>query len=1109
MTDFIANHHLSFFPPLSLSPLILRCMKRIKLLISCLLLFVFSGSFSQTAPLWMRYPAISPDGKTIAFGYKGDIYTVPASGGMAMPLTIHEAQDMMPVWSHDGKSIAFASDRYGNFDVFIMPAKGGTPVRLTYNSAADYPSDFTPDDKSVIFGSARNAPAESVRFSIRLFRNLYKVPVEGGRSILISAAGIENAHYNSKGTQLVFQDTKGYEDEWRKHHTSSVTKDIWLMDVKGNTYRRLSAYDGEDREPVFSHDDQFIYYLSEKNGNQNIYKMPVLNKMAEQQLTTLTKNPVRHLSASNDNTLCFTYDGEIYTLKEGSQPQKVAIQTNNDGRAGVEKNVPVNGNTTEFILSPNGKEIAFVTRGEIFVTAVDGGQTKRITNTPQQERMVQWSPDGKALIYAAERNDNWDIYKTTILRADEPYFFTATALKEEPVIATSAEEYQPRYSPDGKEIGYIENRNVLKVYNIATKKTRTLLPEGHNYSYADGDWDFHWSPDNKYILTDDQKGYFGVSNTSLIDVQTDTSMYPINGGFGEYAGKWYDGGKIMTWLSNKAGRKSLANQGSSEFDVYAVFFDKDLYDQYKLSNDDYKLWKEKQDKAKKDSADTGKKSTAQKKKDTLLKLDLTDLDQRIVRLTINSSSISDYELNKDASKLYYLAAFEKGYDLWVTEPRTKETKILAKLGGTPSGIEISDDGKSLFVSNGGRLVKVDADNGKVTPISIDGEMTLNAAAERQYIFDHTWRQVKEKFYDPKMGGVDWDYYKTEYAKFLPHVGNNYDFQELLSEMLGELNASHTGGRYRPQNPTGDVTPALGLLYDETYTGKGLQISEVLAGGPADKASSHITAGCIIQKINNEPVTDTVDWAKYLNRAVGDNTLLTVYNPATKATFEEVLKPITAGEESVLMYKRWTKREAEMTAKLSGGKIGYVHVEGMNDESLREVYDKALGENLDKQALIVDTRFNGGGWLHDDLNTFLTGKPYLQFAPQGHKLKGSEPIGRWQKPSCVITSESNYSDAFIFPYIYKQNGDGKLIGMPVPGTGTAVWWETQIDPTIVFGIPMIATIGKEGRPTENLQVNPDIRVPLPYEDFLKGKDDQLEAAVKEMMQEVSSGQQAKQ
>jgi tricorn protease len=1066
-------------------------MKKIYLLaigLSCLT----SLLYAQTTPLWMRYPAISPDGKTIAFGYKGDLYRVNSSGGVAVPLTIHEAHDMMPVWSHDGKYIAFASDRNGNFDVFVMPAAGGIPVRLTYNSAADYPYDFSPDDKQVIFGSARNTPAQSVRFSIALFKNLYTVPATGGRPVLISAAGMENAHYNSKGTAIIFQDTKGYEDEWRKHHTSAVTKDIWLLDLKTQKYTRISNFNGEDREPVFGGDDQSIYYLSEKNGSQNLYKT-ALNGSGEQQLTEFKSDPVRHLSRSKDNTLCFTWNGEIYTMKEGSKPSRVSIRVENDGRAGVDKNMPVNGSVTEFTLSPNGKEIAFVARGEIFVTSVEGTQTKRITRTPQQERMVQWAPDGRRLIYATERGDSWDIYQTSLVRAEEPYFYASTLLKEEPLVATEAEEYQPKYSPDGKEVAYIEERNVLKVYNIASKKARTLLPEGHNHSYSDGDWDFAWSPDSKWIIADDQRGYFGTTNAALIraDGSGDIS-YPVSSGFGENNNKWGLSGKIMTWASSREGLKSFATQGDQEVDVYAVFFDKDAYDRFQLSKDDYALLKEKEEKEKKDA----KKDSASKE----LKLDLTDLDNRKVRLTINSSNMSDYAFSPDGSKLFYLSSFEKGYDLWVTEPRTRDTRILAKLGVSPSGIEMSKDGKSLFVSNNGSLVKVDAESGKVTPIGINGEMDLDAAAERAYIFEHAWRQVTKKLYDPTLHRIDWEGYKATYARFLPHIADNYDFQELLSEMLGELNVSHSGGRYSPRNPNPDKTAALGLLYDETYTGNGLRITEVIAGGPVDKASNRIKPGAILEKVDGQSITDDTDWAKWLNMKEGNNTLLSIYDPASGSRWDETVRPINVGEESVLLYKRWVNKEKDMVARLSGGKIGYVHVEGMNDASFRDTYDEVMGKNLEKKALIVDTRFNGGGWLHDDLNTFLSGKHYLSFAPQGHLLKGGEPMNRWQKPSCVLMSESNYSDAFIFPYTYKELGIGKLIGMPVAGTGTAVWWERQIDPTLVFGIPMVATIGKEGRPTENLQVEPDIRVPLAYEDFLAGKDTQLEAAVKEMLQE---------
>lgn len=1065
----------------------------------------FYASSAQTIPLWMRYASISPDGKTIAFGYKGDIYRVDANGGIASPLTIHESQDMMPVWSHDSKYIAFASDRYGNFDVFVMPATGGNPTRLTTNSAADYPYDFSIDDKQVILGSGHNAPASSVRFpSPRLFQNLYTVSTKGGRPVLLSAAGAEYAHYNSKGNQIIFQDRKGYEDPWRKHQTSAVSRDLWLYDLGNKTYKKLSVYQGENREPLFSDDNSF-YYLSEKGGiSQNLFKATINDPSDVKQLTSFQKHPIRHLSKSNDNTLCFTYDGEMYLMKEGGQPKKVDVQIYNDGRANTEKTVPINGNVTEFVLSPNGKEVAFVTRGEIFVTSVEGTQTKRITNTPQQERMVHWSPDGKSLVYAGERNDNWDIYRVTISRGDEPYFYASTILKEEPIIATKAEEYQPIFSPDGKEIAYVEERNILRVYNIASKKTRTLLPVGHNYSYRDGDWDFQWSPDSKWIMTDDQKGYFAIKNAALVNADGGLFTNPVNSGFGEDKSKWALNGKVMTWLTSRNGRKSLANQGSTEKDVYAVFFDKDAYDRFVLTKEEFALLKEKEEKSKKDSTLKVEKKAADKK-DSLTKkpveLDITDLDNRKVRLTINSSSISDYVLNDEASKLYYMAAFEKGYDLWVTDPRTNETKILAKLGGSPTNIDLSKDGKTLIVSNNGSLVKVDPESGKVTPIGINAEMVLNAEAERSYIFDHACRQVSKKFYDPKMQGVDWNYYKTAYAKFLPHVSNNYDFQELLSELLGELNASHTGGRYTPGSPTADATASVGLLVDETFKGKGIKITEVVDGGPADKAHSKIKPGQILEKIDGEEITDSLDWASLLNRKMSRYTLLSVFDPATGQRYEERVKPIAAAEEANLLYKRWVKIMENLVDKLSGGRVGYVHVQGMNDASFREVFDKVMGRNLEKEALIVDTRFNGGGWLHDDLNSFLSGKNYLQFAPQSNVLKGGEPLNKWQKPSCVVMSESNYSDAFIFPYVYKQNGIGKLIGMPVAGTGTAVWWETQIDPTLVFGIPMVATIGKEKRPTENLQVEPDIRVPLKYEDFLVGKDTQIEAAVKEMLQEI--------
>jgi Tol biopolymer transport system component len=290
----------------------------------------FSSAFSQSNPLWLRYPSISPDGKQIVFSYKGDLYKVASTGGSALPLTLHAAHDHMPVWSHDGKWIAFSSDRFGNFDVYVMSSEGGDPKRLTFNSAGDFAYDFSPDNKQVIFGSIRNDVASSVRFPINsAFRKLYTVPVTGGRSVMISAAGMEYAHYNNNGDKIIYQDNKGLEDPWRKHHTSSLTRDIWTYDIKSKDYKKLTSFEGEDREPLFSSDNQSYYFLSEKKGNQNVFKAS-LNGSNEKQLTNFKNNPVRFLSRSNNNTLCFSYDGEIYTLNEGGDPKKVNINISSE-----------------------------------------------------------------------------------------------------------------------------------------------------------------------------------------------------------------------------------------------------------------------------------------------------------------------------------------------------------------------------------------------------------------------------------------------------------------------------------------------------------------------------------------------------------------------------------------------------------------------------------------------------------------------------------------------------------------------------------------------------------------------------------------------------------
>jgi len=1077
----------------------------IKNYLSLLLILTFCISISaQDHPLWMRYPAISPDGNSIVFSYKGDLYKTDLQSGLSMALTLHNAHDYMPVWSHDGEKIAFASDRYGNFDVYVMDANGGKATRVTYHSANDFPSDFTVDDASVVFSSSRLDMATNQQFPSGVLPELYQVAIGGGIPTQVLTTPAQDARVAKDGSFMVFHDRKGYEDAFRKHHTSSVTRDVWKYTFATEDYQKLTTFAGEDRNPVISADQKTIYYLSEQSGTFNIHKMSADGDMDEQ-ITSFENHPIRYLTVSDKGTLCFSFNGEIYLKKQGEEPEKVVIQLNVGERYNEEKIMPIKGDITHMALSPNGKEVAFITRGEVFVSSVKEGTTRRITETPEQERTVEFSPDGRSILYASERDGSWNLYQTSLAREEEKYFFNSTLLKEETILATDKETFQPSYSPNGKEVAFLEERTALKVINLASKKVRSITRPDQNYSYSDGDQHYQWSPDSKWFLVNFLPNKRWTQQIGLVSAEGGEVIDLSQSGYGGYAPEWMMNGEMMIWFSSRDGMKNHASWGG-QTDIYASFFTQDAYDKFRLTKEEYEILKENEEEEKEDEdedldkKDEKKKNEKEKKTIEPIKIELEGLEDRKAKLTIHSSELSDGYVTKDGKSLFYLAEFEKGYDLWKTDLRTRETKVHTKLGSkSGGGIYADKEDKNLFILSGGKIFKIGVEDGSKKPIGVNGEMILAEAKERAYLFEHVWRQVEKKFYKIDLHEVKWDFYKSEYAKFLPHINNNYDFAEMLSEMLGELNASHTGARYRNQDDKGAKTASLGLFYDTKHTGDGLLIAEVMDKGPTVKKDSKIEAGIIIEKIDGKVITSASNYFDFLDRKEGKNTLLSLHNPKTGARWEETVKPISLGAENELRYQRWVEKNREMVDKLSDGKVGYVHVRGMNDRSYRTVYDEVLGKNSEKESLIVDTRFNGGGWLHDDLATFLNGKNYINFKPRDQDL-GNEPQFKWSKPSIVVMGEGNYSDAHMFPYTYRALGIGKLLGMPVPGTGTAVWWE-RLQNGMVFGIPQVGMIDNEGDYLENKQLEPDIKVENDPEKVIKGVDQQLEAAVKEMLRTV--------
>ncbi|MBK3518665.1 S41 family peptidase [Carboxylicivirga marina] len=1077
-------------------------MKLIKTAIA-LLLFAFVVE-AAAQPLWMRYPSISPDGQTIVFSYKGNLYKVSSSGGDAQPLTIHKAHDYQPVWSPDSKHIAFASNRFGNFDVFIMPAEGGQAQRLSYHSANEVPCSFTPDGKQVLYSSQQLDDFQNSQFPYGMFSELYKVDIATSAIDQLLTTPAELAMISNDGSVMVYQDVKGYEDKWRKHHQSSVTRDIWKYETATGKHTKLSAYKGEDRQPVLASNNEDVYYLSEQFGSFNVCKTDVNSSGKTVQISHFEKHPVRFLSVSDNDMLCYSFNGELYTQKPGAQPSKVEVNINFDIEGADTQFVKMSKEAREMDVSPSGKEIAFVARGEVFVTSVDYGTTKRITNTPGQERSVNFSPDGRSLVYAAERNGSWNIYTSSIKSDDELYFSNATLIDEKPVLEIEAETFQPYFSPDGKEVAFLENRTSLKVINLQTKAVREILKGEYNYSYSDGDQWYQWSPDGKWFIVAFAPNHWVIDEVGLVASDgTGEVMNLTKSGYGDYYPQWMMDGNAIVWFTDKHGMRNHGSWGSHD-DAYAMFFNQKSYDQFKLSKEELELKEELEKANKKDDKEADKSKTKSKKKveekDDTIVMELDKLQDRMARLTIHSSSLAGAILSPDADKLYYLSRFEKGHDLWMHDFKKNETKKIAKLDGRGGSMQADSAFKHIFVFSNGKITKFNTKDEKTKPVNYSAEMYLDAAAEREAIFEHAWRQVKRKWYRPDLHNVDWDFYKQEYQRFLPHVNNNYDFQELLSEMLGEMNGSHTGARYRPKITDADKTASLGLFYDYKYDGKGLKVTEVIDKSPVLKEGSKIEAGVVIEMVNGEALNNLSELYQLLNHQEGKPTLLALYNASSGKRWQETVKPISISKRNQLLYERWIKQRREITERLSGGRLGYVHVRGMNSPSFREFYSEVLGRNHDKEALIVDTRFNGGGWLHDDLVTFLGGKKYADYYPGGRYF-GSEPIAKWYKPSCVLISEGNYSDAHAFPFAYNALQIGKLIGMPVPGTMTAVWWETQQDRSLVFGIPQIGVKDMDGNYLENTQLEPDVKVQNSFEALKDGRDEQLEKAIEVMLNDL--------
>ncbi|MDE6333120.1 MAG: peptidase S41, partial [Muribaculaceae bacterium] len=720
--------------------------------------------------------------------------------------------------------------------------------------------------------------------------------------------------------------------------------------------------------------------------------------------------------------------------------------------------------------------------------------TRQISFTPEAEKHVSWAPDSKSLYYTSERDGHYNIYKATMAREDEPDFAHATIINEEPVFeADSHERTVAQPSPDGNSLAFILNRNILAVKDLNTGNVK-MLTDGSTYRHRDGAFNYKWSPDSRWIALEiiDRK-HDPYSDIAIISPESGKMVNLTNSGYFDAEPRWVMGGDALLFASERYGMRNHASWGS-QMDVMLCFMNREAYDRWNLSEEDLAL-------AKDDNKDSDDKKDSKETK--TINVELDGITDRIVRVTPQSTYLTDAVLTSDGETLYYLSDSPTGgQQLWKYCPREDEHKLLSSVDGSPRFDSTKDD-KVFFLLGSSSMKKLDPKSDKIKPVTYSATMILDHDAERAYMFDFMSREEAARFYVEDMHGVDWPAMTAAYRRFLPHINNNYDFAELLSEILGELNVSHTGGRYSGRaSSQADRTASLGLLYDMSYKGNGLKISEVVAKGPFATAKSQVRPGVIVESINGMAVTPESDMAALLTDLAGKRTLVSFYDQATKQHWDETIKPVSAGRMSDLLYQRWVKNRAAQVDSLSNGRLGYVHIESMDDESFRRVYSDLLGKYNDREGVVIDIRWNGGGRLHEDVEVLFSGEKYFT-----QEIRGVEtcdmPSRRWNKPSIMVMAEPCYSNAHGTPWVYSHRGLGKLVGMPVPGTMTSVNWVRMVDPSMIFGIPVIGYRLPDGSFLENSQLEPDIKVANNPAEIVKGRDAQLETAVKELLKEIDA------
>lgn len=1071
------------------------------LIFVCLLVCVSFIAFKSEAQnktvipsLYFYEPSISPDKNEIAFVSGGDIWTVSANGGEARLLVSHLANESRPIYSPDGKQLAFISNRTGNGDIYILTFATGELKRLTFDDSNDQLDSWSRDGRWIYFSSTSR--------DISGMNDIFRVSPMGGTPMQVTADRYTNEFFSAPspdGKTIAFT-ARGISSGqwWRKGSSHIDTSEIWTWNE--GTYQRVTDDGAKELWAMWGSDGQTLYYVSDRSGAQNIWSKK-LNGQA-QQITNFKDGRVLWANISADGkTIVFERDFRIWKLNtDNKQASEVLITLRGASSAAVVEHFRYSDQIRELELSPDGKKVAFVVRGEIFAaSAADGGDAARVTKSVSNEFDVAWSADSKKLVYASNRNGNDQIFS---------YDFTTNT--ETQITNTKSNDITPRFSPDGKHLAFQRDMNEIRVIDMATKTDKVAAKGLFERPPINPSRPIVWSPDSKWIayLPVGEKQF---SNVHVANIETGKSgQVSFLANVNNNTVSWSPDGTFIVYVSSQ--RTETAQVARVDLLPRTPRFREDQFRDLFNEQSPRRNTQQPQPASSPTPAPTPTPQASPSPSPEIKKVEV-DFENIRRRLSFFPIGIDvSYEaISPNGKYALFLASAAGQQNIYVfpLDELSREPQVARQITSTTgfkSNAQFTPDSKEIIYLEGGRINFVNIENRQTRALNVTAELDVDFSQEKMEVFKQAWGLLNEHFYDSNFHGVNWNAVRDKYEPLIAGAQNADVMRRLLNLMVGELNASHLGAS-SPFNPATQTAPVgkLGLRFDRTVyeqTGR-LKITEVISLSPS-AISKEIKVGQFLLAVDEEMIDAKTNLDELLSYKTNKKVSLTVADSSEGTNKKEVVvRPATTGTEKGLLYRQWVEDNRAYIEKLSNGRLGYVHIPDMSSNSLQQLYNDLDAENHKRDGVVVDVRNNNGGFVNVYAIDVFARQGYLLMTPRGLPITNARTnLGQraLEKPTILLTNRHSLSDAEDFTEGYRTLKLGKVVGEPTAGWIIFTWNASLIDGT-GFRLPRMKVTTLEGT---NMELNSrpvDIPIKRPIGESYANKDSQIDAAVRELLRQL--------